>query len=230
MGSERDEKLTAEELDQSLLRNTRLLQDRLADLDAQLEKMCVLYDESRARFLMTEAELWRISAKTGEPVFPGSWENVNLPKTGISLTKMGIDVERPSWDEIWMGMAHELARRSIDPRTKVGCLIVSGDNTQVLAVGYNGNYRGGPNTVESLEPGKSGTIHAETNALIKCDYNNPKTKVIYVTSSPCAQCAKLIINGGIDEVIYDLEYRDPAGLNILREAGVKLRRYARIDG
>lgn len=157
-------------------------------------------------------------------------ENDNLPKMGIEIPNVGIDAERPSWDEIWMEMAHQLARRSIDPRTKVGCLIVSGDNTQVLAVGYNGNYRGGPNAVESLEPGKSGTIHAETNALIKCDYNNPKRKVMYVTSSPCAPCAKLIINGGIDEVIYDLEYRDPTGLNILREAGIKLRRYARNNG
>ncbi len=106
-------------------------------------------------------------------------------------------------------------------------MIVSNDNTQVLAVGYNGNYRGGPNVVESLEPGKSGMIHAETNALIKSDYNNPKKKVMYVTSSPCSGCAKLIINGGIDEVVYDEEYRDPSGLDILRAGGVKTRKYVR---
>ena len=121
LGSERDEHLSVEELEQS----PRLIQARLADRDEQLEKMCGFYDETKTRLLAAEAELWRISAKTGEPPFPGKWAKTdpsinNLPKMGIEIPEMG---KRPSWDEIWMGMAHELARRSIDPRTKVGCLI-----------------------------------------------------------------------------------------------------------
>ena len=64
----------------------------------------------------------------------------------------------------------------MDPRFQVGAVIVTEDNTQVLAVGYNGDHRGGPNCVESTEPGQSGFIHAEINALIKCDFNNPKKK------------------------------------------------------
>lgn len=133
--------------------------------------------------------------------------------------------QRPSWDEIWMSMAIILARRSIDPRTQVGSLVVSGDNTVVLAVGYNGDQRGGPNLVESLEPGKSGTIHAEENALIKMDYNFPKRKVMYVTSMPCDMCAKKIINAGIDEVIWANEYRDHSGVERLQRAGMKVRQY-----
>ncbi len=70
-----------------------------------------------------------------------------------------------------MGVAHVISRRSIDPRRKVGAVIVNADGTQVLSVGYNGDYRGGPNAVESEVPGESGTIHAEINALIKLDYN-----------------------------------------------------------
>ena len=108
---------------------------------------------------------------------------------------------RPKWDEIWMDFAGNIARRSPDPNFKVGCCIVSQDNCQVLAIGYNGDHKGGTNERESLEPGGSGFIHAEINALIKLDYNNPKKKTLYITLSPCKQCAKAIINGGIDRVV-----------------------------
>ena len=124
-----------------------------------------------------------------------------------------------------MDFAHLIARRSYDPRYQVGSVIVTDTNTQVLAIGYNGNYAGGPNEVESNTPGQSGMIHAEINALIKLDYNNPNTKIMYLTLSPCRACAKAIINGGISEVVYCEEYRDTSGLDLLRSAGVKVRRY-----
>ena len=132
---------------------------------------------------------------------------------------------RPTWDEVWMNTAKTLSKRSYDPRFQVGAIVVTKDNTQVLAVGYNGNHSGGPNEVESLEPGHSGFIHAEINALLKLDYNNPKKKVLYVTLSPCKMCAKAMINSGIDEVVYDEEYRDCSGIQILRSAGVQVRKF-----
>jgi len=135
-------------------------------------------------------------------------------------------VGRPPWDEIWMSFAQSIARRSYDPRHQVGAVIVTKENTQVLAVGYNGNYSGGPNEVESTVPGESGMIHAEINALLKCDYNLPAKKIMYVTLSPCRMCAKAMVNGGISEVIYDVEYRDTSGLDLLRDAGVQVRRYS----
>lgn len=101
--------------------------------------------------------------------------------------------------------------------------MVTSDNTQVLSVGYNGNYTGGPNEVESDAPGESGMIHAETNALIKMDYNNPKRKVMYVTMSPCRMCAKQIVNSGVHEVVYSIEYRDRGGLDILEKSGIQVR-------
>ena len=112
---------------------------------------------------------------------------------------------RPSWDFVWMETAKVLSTRSVDPRYKVGAIIVSMDNTQVLSIGYNGDYKSGPNEVESTDPGMSGFLHAEVNCLIKCDFNHHKSKKMYVTLSPCKMCAKAIINGGIEEVIYEEE-------------------------
>jgi len=129
-----------------------------------------------------------------------------------------------SWDEIWVDVAYGIARRSYDPRHQVGAVVVTDDNTQVLAVGYNGNYSGGPNEVESDTPGESGMLHAEINALLKMDYNNPKRKKLYLTLSPCRMCAKAIINTGIDEVLYAEEYRDTSGLEILRESDIVVKK------
>ena len=148
---------------------------------------------------------------------------IKSPVVKKIMSKFGMN-ERPEWDEVWMQTAHLIGQRSYDPRRQVGVVIVTVDNTQVLAVGYNGNYTGGPNEVESLEPGKSGFIHAEINALLKMDYNNPKKKILYVTLSPCRMCAKAIVNAGISEVVFDQAYRDSGGLDILNDAGVKIRR------
>ena len=133
---------------------------------------------------------------------------------------------RPNWNQVWMEFAHIISRRSYDPRHQVGAFVVSSDNTQVLAIGYNGNYKGGPNAAESLNPGQSGMIHAEINALLKMDYNNPKDKILYVTLSPCRMCAKAIVNAGIKKVYYDEEYRDTSSLEILRGSGVEVSRFS----
>lgn len=135
-----------------------------------------------------------------------------------------ISSDRISWDQVWSQTASIIAKRSLDPRLQVGAVIVTNDNTQVLAVGYNGDHRGGPNVVDSLEPGMSGFIHAEINALIKCDFNNPKSKKMYLTHSPCPLCAKAIVNGGIQQVIYNTPYRDERGIKLLQDAGINTTR------
>lgn len=132
---------------------------------------------------------------------------------------------RPSWHKTWMEIAKTVAERSYDQRLKVGAIIVSDDNTRLLSLGYNGNYRGGPNVPESTDPGQSGFIHAEVNALIKCDYNFNRRKIMYLTHSPCVQCSKLIVNSNISSVVYDVEYRDTAGLLILKQSGIEVIRY-----
>lgn len=136
---------------------------------------------------------------------------------------------RPSWHQTWMNIARTVAERSYDPRLKVGAIVVSDDNARLLSLGYNGNYRGGPNSPDSSDPGQSGFIHAEVNAIVKCDYNFNKKKIMYLTHSPCVQCAKLIVNAGINSVIYDLEYRDTSGLAILKTCDVEVYRYEDVD-
>lgn len=129
---------------------------------------------------------------------------------------------RPSWPEVWMNVATEISRRSCDPTLKVGAIIVPADNTAILGMGYNGMWRGGPNEVESLERGKSGTIHAEVNALVKAPYHYPLDKHMYVTHSPCRECAKLVLNARIARLVYKTPYRDTSGLDLLKSTGVEV--------
>ena len=131
-------------------------------------------------------------------------------------------MSRPTWPETWMTIARSIAERSYDPRLKVGTIIVTEDNTQMLSMGYNGNYKGGPHEPESFELGSSGFIHSEINALLKCDYHHPLKKHMYITHSPCRSCAKCIINGGIRRVVYDVKYRDLSGIELLRDVGVEI--------
>jgi deoxycytidylate deaminase len=132
---------------------------------------------------------------------------------------------RPSWDETWMQMARTVSQRSYDPRLRVGAVIVADDNTTLLSLGYNGNHSRGPNVPDSLVPGASGFIHAELNALLKLDFHAYHRKLLYVTHSPCVACAKCIVNAGIAEVVYESEYRDASGIELLRGAGVSVRKF-----
>ena len=133
-------------------------------------------------------------------------------------------MNRPDWDKIWMDFAHSISKRSCDLKYQVGAVIVNSENTQVLSIGYNGDQKGGPNTRDSTETGQSGFIHAEINALIKMDYNNPCKKKMYLTLSPCEVCAKAIVNAGIDEVIYSKLYaHGKKAIRVLNEAGILVR-------
>ncbi len=136
---------------------------------------------------------------------------------------------RPSWDSIWSDVVFTIAKRSSDPSFKVAAIIVSDDNTQLLSLGYNGDHAGGSNCRESESPGESGFIHAEVNALIKLDFNNPKRKKMYVSLNPCRMCAKAIINAKIDEVVYINKYRDESGIGLLTNAGIKVRQLSEVE-
>lgn len=136
------------------------------------------------------------------------------------------NVSRPSWRKIWMTMAETIAQRSHHPTFKVGALIVTSDNTQVLSLGYNGNAAGMSNVPQSAQPGCSGLLHAEINALLKLDYNNPKDKVMYLTLSPCEYCSMAIINSGIKKIVFKEKYRDDSGLVLLEVAGVQIENYS----
>lgn len=134
-------------------------------------------------------------------------------------------MNRPTWEEVWMSVAEIISQRSHHPDFKVGAIVTTEDNTQILSVGYNGNEAGGENEPESIEPGNSGLLHAEINCLLKLDYNNPKEKIMWLTLSPCKMCAKAIINSGVKKIIYKDEYRDISGLELLKKSGVEVKRY-----
>jgi dCMP deaminase len=135
---------------------------------------------------------------------------------------------RPTWNQIWADVVFTISKRSTDPRFKVAAIIVTDDNTQLLSLGYNGDHAGGPNCRESDSPGESGFLHAEVNALIKLDFNNPKRKKMYVSLNPCRMCAKAIINAKIDEVIYIEKYRDESGIDLLTNAGIRVRQLCEV--
>ena len=136
---------------------------------------------------------------------------------------------RLSWDDLYIGFARMLSGRSTCKRAKVGCVITSWDYNEVLSIGYNGNYKGGPNTCDNDEVGACGCLHAEENALIKLDYNSPVKKRLYTTTSPCLMCAKRIINANINFVLYDNQYRDTSGIELLEKNNVQVLRLQRFD-
>ncbi len=147
-----------------------------------------------------------------------------MEEMSILRASFAMSTTRPGWDETWMTVCRTIAQRSPDTSHRVGAIIITDDNTQMLSLGYNGDYAGGPNARESDVPGMSGFLHAEINALIKCDYNAGKRKVMYITLSPCRMCAKAIINARIHEVVYGEEYRDTSGIDLLLSSGVRVRR------
>jgi len=129
---------------------------------------------------------------------------------------------KPTWDQIWMLLAESIADKSHDPRTKVGSVIVTEDNTCVLGLGYNGAEKDGKNKPDSSEPGKSDFVHAEANALLKFNFGDYRNKKMYVTYAPCMVCARMIISADIKTVVYRYEYRDKVGLEILENSGINL--------
>lgn len=170
----------------------------------------------------TFEEAWAAKEREGYQYGEDALENV---KFGWEIRESYIGlrgVDRATWPETWMLIASAISLRSYDPRLQVGAIIVSEDNTQMLSVGYNGNYKGGPHEHESLVPGLSGFIHAEVNALVKCDYNFNKKKHMYVTHMPCRDCAKLIINAEIASVVYGQPYRITSGIDLLRSVGIEV--------
>ncbi len=132
-------------------------------------------------------------------------------------------------EEVFMRMAEELAKRSTCARSQVGTVITNPDLTQVLGVGYNGNARGLPNACDSPEPGRCGCIHSEQNALLKAGAQE-HGKVMFVTLSPCVMCAKMTINSNVAKVYYRSAYRDPAGLDVLRQGGIEPELYDAFRG
>ena len=106
--------------------------------------------------------------------------------------------DRPSFEEVLMDFAQAISKRSTCKRLQVGTVITTPDFRKVLAIGYNGNASGLPNTCDRDEPGNCGCLHSEENAVINCDSPRQTEKYVFVTHVPCPACAKRLINlGGV---------------------------------
>lgn len=129
------------------------------------------------------------------------------------------------FDKSYLEMARVWARNSYCTRRQVGALIVK--DRMIISDGYNGTPSGFENVCED-ENGvtKPYVLHAEANAITKVakSGNSSLGATMYVTASPCIECAKLIIQAGIRRVVYSEDYRSSDGLDLLRRAGVEVEK------
>lgn len=164
----------------------------------------------------------------------GGWSFANL----LAMTNQGS--ARPGWDVYFLDIARVVATRSNCLRRHVAAVIVK--DRRIISTGYNGTPRGVANCCEGgckrcasdtpsgADLGECICSHAEENAITQAAYHGIAVHgaTLYCTISPCLTCAKMIINAGIEEVIYEDEYEFHAQTrDLLHEAGVRFRRLHR---
>ena len=126
-------------------------------------------------------------------------------------------------DKRYIRMASIWAENSYCTRRQVGALIVK--NQRIISDGYNGTPSGFENICEDENNvTKPYVLHAEANAITKIARSNNSSDgaTLYVTASPCIECAKLIIQSGIKRVVYSEKYRLEDGLELLKRAGIEV--------
>jgi len=148
--------------------------------------------------------------------------------------------ERPDWDEYFMDIAHVVAQRGNCRRRKVAAVLVN--EHRIISTGYNGTPKGVPNCFEGGCPrcaseaasgenlGECICAHAEENAIVQAAYHGiaVKDSTLYCTLSPCLMCAKMIINAGIKEVVYETEYHFTQQAKDLFDCvGIRYRKFNR---
>ena len=148
-------------------------------------------------------------------------------------------MERPSWDEYFMGVAKLSAMRSKDPHTQVGACIVN-EKKRIIGIGYNGFPYGVEDDTfpwtkdgDWLESKYPYVVHAEPNAILNSTVSLDGS-TLYVTLFPCNDCAKLIIQSGIKELVYlEDKYHDQdsftASRRMFDSAKIRYRKMPKID-
>lgn len=134
--------------------------------------------------------------------------------------------KRKDWHAYFMDIAEQVATRSTCGRKYIGAVIVR-DKT-ILSTGYNGSIRGSAHCNEAGHLMENEhcvrTVHAEANAIVQAAKNgvNIDNSEIYITSSPCFNCFKMIVNSGIKKVYYKEFYRDKRITDFADELGIEL--------
>ena len=131
--------------------------------------------------------------------------------------------QQEALDKRYIRMASIWAENSYCRRRQVGALIVK--DKMIISDGYNGTPAGFENVCEDEDNvTKPYVLHAEANAITKIARSNNSSNdaTMYVTASPCIECAKLIIQAGIKRVVYSEKYRLEDGVELLRRAGIEV--------
>ena len=126
-------------------------------------------------------------------------------------------------DYLYMRMARVWAENSYCVRRQVGALMVK--DQRIISDGYNGTPSGFENVCEDEHNvSKPYVLHAEANAISKVarSHNSSDGATLYVTASPCIECAKLIIQAGVRRVVYGELYRLTDGIDLLKRAGIEV--------
>ena len=136
---------------------------------------------------------------------------------------MAKDRKQQLLDQRYLKMAEIWAKNSYCKRRQVGALIVK--EKMIISDGYNGTPSGFENNCEDENnKTKPYVLHAEANAITKVAKSNNSSDgaTLYVTSSPCMECSKLIIQAGIKRVVFTESYRLEDGINLLRRANIEV--------
>lgn len=146
-----------------------------------------------------------------------------LKRNGIELPEEIAAKKQKELDSRYLRMAQIWSENSYCQRRRVGALVVK--DKMIISDGYNGTPAGFENICEDNNVTKPYVLHAEANAITKIarSGNNSDGSTLYVTDSPCIECAKLIIQAGIRRVIYSREYRLTDGVDLLRRAGIEVQ-------
>jgi dCMP deaminase len=134
-----------------------------------------------------------------------------------------IDIKQLALDKRYLRMARIWSENSYCKRRQVGALIVK--DKMIISDGYNGTPSGFENNCEDENNVTLPyVLHAEANAITKiaCSNNSSKDATLYVTASPCIECAKLIIQSGIKRLVYSEKYRLDDGVRLLERAGIEV--------
>jgi dCMP deaminase len=131
--------------------------------------------------------------------------------------------KQEQFDRSYLEMAAVWGKNSYCKRRQVGAIIVK--NRMIISDGYNGTPAGFENVCEDAAGlTKPYVLHAEANAITKVAKSNNSSEgaTLYITTSPCMECAKLIIQAGISRVVYSNQYRITDGIDLLRRAGIEI--------
>ena len=163
-------------------------------------------------------------------IFHISWQSCRLIFDYFCYSMSQTASKQFKYDKAYLRLAESWAKLSHCNRKQVGAIIVKDEI--IISDGFNGTPAGFDNCCED-ENGLTHwyVLHAEANAILKVakSTNNCKGATLYLTHSPCRDCSKLVLQSGIKRVVYKEAYKDPAGIDFLKNAGLEMVHINDID-